>query len=40
MNKELEGLIKKEIALIQADANRLSYPNDLPQEMKNESAIN
>lgn len=36
--KELEGVIKKEIALIQADANRLSYPNDLPQEMKNESA--
>lgn len=35
---ELEGVIKKEIALIQADANRLSYPNDLPQEMKNESA--
>lgn len=36
--KELEGLIKKEIALIQADANRLSYPNDLPQEMKEEAA--
>ena len=36
--KELEGIIKKEIALIQADANRLSYPNDLPQEMKDESA--
>lgn len=36
--KELEGVIKKEIALIQADANRLSYPNDLPQEMKDESA--
>ena len=36
--KELEGVIKKEIALIQADANRLSYPNDLPQEMKEEAA--
>lgn len=35
---ELEGVIKKEIALIQADANRLSYPNDLPQEMKDEAA--
>lgn len=35
---ELEGVIKKEIALIQADANRLSYPNDLPQEMKEEAA--
>ena len=35
---ELEGIIKKEIALIQADANRLSYPNDLPDAMKVESA--
>ena len=35
---ELKGLIDKELALIQADSNRLTYPNDLPQEMKDESA--
>ena len=38
LTKELEGAIKKEIAIIQGDANRLSYPNDLPEEMKTESA--
>ena len=35
---ELKGQIDKEIALIQADSNRLSYPNDLSDTLKQEAA--
>ena len=34
---EVEGYFKEQVALIQADSNRLSYPNDLADSLKREA---